>query len=974
MIPLKLRLHNFISYRGTSPDFDFTGIHIAVLSGDNGAGKSSFLEAIHWAIWGEARLRDAEIIHIGETQMYVEFEFAINNAYYRIHRSFSAAGRQGGKLELYQATDATRSSWASLTKATKSETQQFITEQVVGMSYAVFANSAYLRQGQADAFTKLTPAERREILAKILEIDVYESYRERVKTQRMTLAAQEVALKNQMQNDETTAATIPELNKQLTEAEARHANALIFLQYAETQIAIQQTRVSLSTALQHQHHQEGTRTQLIADIARIDETLAQRATIEAQYQRLTSLEQEARQLRTQRDTYNTLSQQRLDAQTDIDRQAQALTLQIATLTQTIHILSDSATQRAEIDVQLADIDATLAQNADGAALLTEMKQQQHAFQIDINAHQSALQRMKSIHDERTRVQQRIAELTHTIAPLSELNEKIAASEQAQVRQTVLNQQRTAQQQELTATETQRNLVRQRGVDMQEKKKLLTINEPCPTCQTMMDEAHFSMAVAEFETEITQLRQQYTTLNTTCKEVASALTTIDAEIAACGQLVAQIGKLRGMLGVIEAAQKELQSAETRLTTLSSEYDALVSADHQKQLSDVQHQLDALNTRFQAALTHQGQFQALTQQQTQLRTQRARLDEQLAQKAHAEQQLTTAERDLAQQTFAADARTLLSDIDAQLAALAYDPQVDRGIQQQIDELADVRTQYNELAVLTERRDALIQRRDDTLQSLQQLSDTIHTLEHEQTQLRTKSTDLEPLLSGRDLTQQAQQLKQHAEIEIRSRHDHVTQLTFKLAAATEADVRVSAQREQLATLAVDQQRHVFLEKAFSGKGIQAMIIREHAVPALEDEANRILSQMSDNQLSLQISTNETTQAGSLRETVEIKVSDATGTRAIEAFSGGEAFRISFALRIALSKIMHKRAGHPLETLIIDEGFGTQDANGRERLVEAINSISNEFRTILVITHIQELRDLFPVQIAFRRSNGTSSWEIIA
>ena len=156
--------------------------------------------------------------------------------------------------------------------------------------------------------------------------------------------------------------------------------------------------------------------------------------------------------------------------------------------------------------------------------------------------------------------------------------------------------------------------------------------------------------------------------------------------------------------------------------------------------------------------------------------------------------------------------------------------------------------------------------------------------------------------------------------------------------------------------------------------MIIREHAVPALEDEANRILAQMSDNQLSLQISTNELTQAGALKETIEIKVSDATGTRALEAFSGGEAFRISFALRIALSKIMHKRAGHPLETLIIDEGFGTQDASGRERLVEAINSISNEFRTILVITHIQELRDLFPVQIAFRRSNGTSNWEIIA
>ena len=267
MIPLKLRLHNFISYRGKSPEFDFTGIHIAVLSGDNGAGKSSFLEAIHWAIWGDARQRDADIIHLGESQMYVEFEFAINNAYYRIHRSFSTGGRQGGKLELYQATDATLSTWSSLTKGTKHETQQFIIDQVVGMSYAVFANSAYLRQGQADAFTKLAPAERREILAKILEIDVYESYRERVKAQRIAITAQETALKNQMQNDESIAATIPELNKQLVDAEARHANALIFMQYAETQIAIQQTRIALSTALQQQKHQDDTRSQLIADMA-----------------------------------------------------------------------------------------------------------------------------------------------------------------------------------------------------------------------------------------------------------------------------------------------------------------------------------------------------------------------------------------------------------------------------------------------------------------------------------------------------------------------------------------------------------------------------------------------------------------------------------------------------------------------------------------------------------------------------------
>ena len=52
-------------------------------------------------------------------------------------------------------------------------------------------------------------------------------------------------------------------------------------------------------------------------------------------------------------------------------------------------------------------------------------------------------------------------------------------------------------------------------------------------------------------------------------------------------------------------------------------------------------------------------------------------------------------------------------------------------------------------------------------------------------------------------------------------------------------------------------------------------------------------------------------------------------------------------------------LQTLIIDEGFGTQDADGRQKLVEAINSIRDDFARIIVITHIEELKDAFPVRI---------------
>ena len=52
-------------------------------------------------------------------------------------------------------------------------------------------------------------------------------------------------------------------------------------------------------------------------------------------------------------------------------------------------------------------------------------------------------------------------------------------------------------------------------------------------------------------------------------------------------------------------------------------------------------------------------------------------------------------------------------------------------------------------------------------------------------------------------------------------------------------------------------------------------------------------------------------------------------------------------------------LQTLFIDEGFGTQDAHGRENLVEAIHMIKDEFALVLVITHIDELKEQFPVRI---------------
>ena len=103
-----------------------------------------------------------------------------------------------------------------------------------------------------------------------------------------------------------------------------------------------------------------------------------------------------------------------------------------------------------------------------------------------------------------------------------------------------------------------------------------------------------------------------------------------------------------------------------------------------------------------------------------------------------------------------------------------------------------------------------------------------------------------------------------------------------------------------------------------------------------------------------------------------DSLGTRVYDAFSGGEAFRVNFAIRIALSKLLARRAGARLETLVIDEGFGALDAQGRERMVEAITSVQHDFRRILVITHLQELKDLFPTQIEVVKTPQGSVWSV--
>ncbi|MCL4508774.1 MAG: SMC family ATPase, partial [Chloroflexi bacterium] len=165
--------------------------------------------------------------------------------------------------------------------------------------------------------------------------------------------------------------------------------------------------------------------------------------------------------------------------------------------------------------------------------------------------------------------------------------------------------------------------------------------------------------------------------------------------------------------------------------------------------------------------------------------------------------------------------------------------------------------------------------------------------------------------------------------------------------------------------------LTVAFGRKGIQAMIIGT-AISELQDEANELLGRMTDEQMSLRFDMQRGTKKGDVVETLDILISDRLGTRDYGMFSGGEAFRINFAVRVALSKLLAHRAGARLETLVIDEGFGTQDEQGIDRLVQAIQAVQEDFSRILVITHIAELKERFPVRIDVTKTEDGSTFSI--
>jgi exonuclease SbcC len=221
MRPVRVRLENFASYRGQAAELDFTPLELFAIAGPTGAGKSTLLDAIIFALYGATpRLgpHPAGMISLGTDRMSVVLDFQIEQQRYRVTRVAKRKGAGAAQLERLASADDAQPLREGIREVNEA------VAHLVGLSYDAFTQAVVLPQGEFQRFLRSEPRERREILSKILRLEIYERMR-RLASGKSDMLAQAVQEREQRLNEEYAEAT-PEALDRFTE-QVDHVNTEI---------------------------------------------------------------------------------------------------------------------------------------------------------------------------------------------------------------------------------------------------------------------------------------------------------------------------------------------------------------------------------------------------------------------------------------------------------------------------------------------------------------------------------------------------------------------------------------------------------------------------------------------------------------------------------------------------------------------------------------------------------------------------
>ena len=860
MIPLHLRIAGFLSYRDPV-DLDFNMVDLACISGHNGAGKSSLLDAFTWSLFGEARGKGVDVINLSQDVKAAEvaLTFLYEGNIYRVQRTLPRNKSTVLEFQVLdrgsQTTDDGR--WRPLTEKTTRDTQARI-EQTLRLDYETFINASFFLQGKADQFTQKKASERKAVLSAILGLEIWDTYKDRTAERRRELETEVTEIDGR----------IAEIDAELGEEDERRRRL------SELEESLKQ----LTTA---REAQESALDNIRRNAALINEQRKTVANAETQLKRvqdtLTSIEAKIAVKENERAEYLDL----LERAKDIES-------------------AYKAWQKARKELEAFDANATEFREHDEKRqpLLREIEVEKAKLEQE---GEELGKQYSVINDYVAMVESLESQLNTAQESLKEAEEKIQE-------RTELEAQRNEARERQAGLKAENESLRREMDELKTRIDALKVAEgaECPLCGQPLSESHRKSTLKDLE---------------------------------------QTGKDKG--DAFRSNKKEAEDLVEQIANYESRITKLSGADNER-------------VRFSNSISQ------LTLQVESIQQQSKEWEKTGAKR------LKEIEKVLESGKYASEAQKALKVLDKELTKLGYDVSAHEAKRKEENDLRYVEEESRKLESARE----LSKRIGKEIQELEEErgKKKEETAEAEKVFSEAENVLAESEAGAPNLQDAESKLFELREDENRVRDEAgaARQRVDVLATLRNRRAEYERQREEISQNIV---RHKSLERAFGKDGVPALLI-EQALPQIQQKANDILERLSDGTMMIQFVTQaeyRDKKRDDLKETLDIHISDSSGMRDYEMYSGGEAFRVNFAIRLALSEILAQRKGARLQTLVIDEGFGSQDALGRQRLVEAINAVKNDFSKIFIITHLDELKDAFPNRIEIEKTERGSSVRVV-
>jgi DNA repair protein SbcC/Rad50 len=1035
MIPLRVKLHGFLSYRNEQ-ELRFDEAPVWMLSGANGSGKSAIFDALTYSLFGSHRggsTNAVELIHKESNSLSVEFDFQLEGTVYRIKRTLRRPTKGSAASTQQLFVKASGDEWAAVPDTTKKiDFDKWIAAHV-GLDYETFTSSVLLIQGKSEKLLDAKPGGRFEVLAGIVDLQRFQNLHDKANTRKLEAKAMLDTIGAQTEGVPTVT------DEEFALAEFHIDNASDQREQATQRIGQLQQRESEA---RRWHEAEERRRSAEARLRQAEVVLGDAVRIENQYARVT-------ELRTVLPVVHTVVTNRSQKKESIDkatrwqkersdanerRSAAERTLEQAKRQKTLH-QKDLKEQEDLLRVCTERL-RTLAGVMQTVRLLEDQQSQVQRLRDDLD--KLPTDPAKLLDEARNKEQQRqqletiLPNLEHFNTERHDLGQAIRKESESKVQRDDTATQGKEAKAKLDALTTQLDDVRKargeadssvavaKAKQQQATQALADLGNldgatECRACGQPLTAKHFAQEKAEREKAVKEAEK-------TVKEAAKTLkvqTELEqATLKEQATLTDEVAKLRDKYKDAEAATKQAAVDMVRLQkSLALRYASLPDAERSKispkeptdwtsttypDKTDLV-ALRRVATSLDAARRDVREAEATVQKVSDLKgridslmssinTLGKTVDQEDVASARGEQAtlasqettiantirglkktLETTERDIdLQQSAAHSALTLVTDLAGRLKS-EDEKQV---IYQET--LTSALTRLPQVWQTSLTNAGLVDHSKWTSELDGLLSDGVEKrykeLEQARGGLATLRADVETFtgeagafptdsqVSVADVQQQIQ-LAKTEETTANQTWIDAQKHRDKLSGYRETRAKLGEQYKQ-----VDQDlaRYKLLAELLGKDRLQRHLVRQ-AERQIVELANSMLDRLSGGQLFLQLVGGNDSDG---QKALELECFNRTTGGApinVQFLSGSQRFRVSVALALAIGQYA-SRQFRPIESVIIDEGFGCLDRSGRTVMIQELHNLRGHLKCIILVSHQEEFAEAFNDGYRFELSDGAT------